>query len=254
VNEINPATWKGNSGQSEWHQVDDLGGRTVRGGLAKLCGQAAIFVIRLAFLMIMARLLLPEDFGLVAMVTVVTGIYDFFTNAGLSSATVQKATITDGQISNLFWINLLIGSVLGVLCLVTAPVLAAFYQEPRLFWVTIALAGGLVINAAGVQHFAILQRQVRYVALATIEILSQFLSSAAGIALALGGLRYWALVAAAILAPAAMTAGMWAVTCWIPALPRRDIEINRLQSRQDPSGPLLGSGRAWAVWKGAPTR
>ena len=72
--------------------MKDLKERAVRGGLARLCGQAANLVLRLGFMVIMARLLDPEDFGLVAMVTVVTGVYEIFTTAGLSSATIQKAT------------------------------------------------------------------------------------------------------------------------------------------------------------------
>ena len=89
--------------------MEDLKGRTIRGGFAKLCGQAVLLVFRLGFLVIMARLLDPEDFGLVAMVTVVTGFYDIFTSAGLSAAAIQKATVTDEQISTLFWINILGG-------------------------------------------------------------------------------------------------------------------------------------------------
>ncbi|HSE76341.1 MAG TPA: oligosaccharide flippase family protein, partial [Dongiaceae bacterium] len=69
--------------------MDDLKRRAVRGGAAKLCGQAINFALRLGFMVVLARLLSPHDFGLVAMVTVVTGIYGLFTTAGLSSATVQ---------------------------------------------------------------------------------------------------------------------------------------------------------------------
>ena len=94
--------------------MEDLKGRTVRGGFAKLCGQAVNFVLRIAGMVVLARLLDPEDFGLVAMVTVVTGVYQLFTTAGLSSATIQKATITEEQISTLFWINLLVGTMLGI--------------------------------------------------------------------------------------------------------------------------------------------
>ena len=205
--------------------MEDLKERTVRGGFAKLCGQAANFALRLGSLVVLARLLDPEDFGLVAMVTVVTGIYGLFTSAGLSSATVQKATITDEQISTLFWINMLIGTILGFLCVATAPVLVAFYHEPRLFWVTVAMAAGFLFNAAGVQHSALLQRQLRYVALTVIETLSQLVSIVVGIGMAVAGFGYWALVAATIVSPAISTACMWLTTGWIPGMPRRKVGI-----------------------------
>ena len=162
--------------------------------------------------MIMARLLDPEDFGLVAMVTVVAGVYGIFTSAGLSSATIQKATITDEQISTLFWINILVGMVLVLLCLATAPVLVAFYHEPRLFWVTVAIGSGVSCStAAGVQHSALLQRQLRYVDLTVIETLSLLVSYALGIGMAVGGFGYWALVGSTIALPAVNTALMWVI-------------------------------------------
>ena len=132
--------------------MDDLKSRVVRGGFARLCGQAANFALRIISVAILARLLDPGDFGLVAMATVVTGIYGIFTTAGLSSATVQQATITDEQISTLFWINMGVGILLAAMCAASAPALVAFYHEPRLFWVTVAIGAGFVLNAAGVQH------------------------------------------------------------------------------------------------------
>jgi len=200
--------------------MDDLKVRTVRGGFAKLCGQVGYFVLRIVSVALLARLLDPGDFGLVAMATVVTGIYGLFTTAGLSSATVQQATITDDQISTLFWINLGIGILLAVMCAASAPALVAFYNEPRLFWVTIAIGAGFVFNAAGVQHSALLQRQLRYVTLTVVELLSQLGGIAAAICMAVAGFGYWALVAAPIVSPVISTACMWLATAWIPGAPR----------------------------------
>ena len=209
-------------------EMEDLKGKTLRGGLAKLCGQAVIFSLRLGFVMIMARLLNPEDFGLVAMVTIVTGIYELFATAGLSSATVQQFTVTNEQVSALFWINILVGAMLGLLCLATAPVFVAFYHEPRLFWVTVALAAGFVFNGAGVQHSALLQRELRYVTLTVIEILAQLGSIALGTGLAIAGFGYWALVAASVSLRAIMTLCVWAATAWIPRKPSQAAGIYSL--------------------------
>jgi O-antigen/teichoic acid export membrane protein len=167
--------------------MEDLKKRTVRGAVAKLFGQGANVLVRLITTVILARLLDPKDFGLVAMVMVVTGIYDLLTTGGLSSATVQKATITDEQISTLFWINILIGTLLGLVCLATAPILVTFYHEPRLFWVTTAMAAGFVFNAAGVQHSALLQRQLRYVAIAVIDAITLLVCATVGIGMAVLG-------------------------------------------------------------------
>src|SRR5262249_59616713 len=130
----------------------------IRGSFARLCAQAANFLLRLGSLMVLARLLGPEDFGLIGMVTAFTGIVSLFKDFGLSSAAVQHKSVTDEMMSTLFWINMMVGALLGLLTVVMAPAIAAFYREPRLFGVTTVLAAGLLFNAAGVQHSALLQR------------------------------------------------------------------------------------------------
>jgi O-antigen/teichoic acid export membrane protein len=205
--------------------MEDIKGTALRGGLAKLFGQAGTFAVRLAFMAIVARLLAPEDFGLVAMVTVITAVLELFASAGLSAASVQRPTINDHQISTLFWVNILVGVMLSLLCLMIAPFVVAFYHEPRLFWVTVAMGAGFFFNAAGVQHLALMQRQLRYTALAAIEFLSQLASLSIGVIMAVEGWGYWSLVAAAVAAPAILTAGLWAFTAWIPGRPRRNTDL-----------------------------
>jgi O-antigen/teichoic acid export membrane protein len=201
--------------------MKDLKTRAVRGGLAKLSGQTATLVLRLSFIVIMARLLDPAQFGLVAMTTVMTGILDIFTTAGLSTATIQRASVTDEQISTLFWINVLVGTVLCLLCLAIAPALVRFYHEPRLFWITATLGAGFIFGASGVQHSALLQRQLRYVTLALIETSALTISFALGVMLAIRGFGYWALVYSTIATPAVTTALLWLTVRWVPGRPRR---------------------------------
>jgi O-antigen/teichoic acid export membrane protein len=200
--------------------MKDLKERVIRGGFAKLCAQAANFTLRIGSLMVLARLLDPKDFGLVGMVTAFTGVLSLFRDFGLSSATVQRVHVTDEQISTLFWINILVGLVLGLLLAAVAPVVVAFYHEPHLLWVTIALASTFLINAVGVQHSALLQRQMRFTALATIEIISLIASTSIGIGMAVTGFGYWALVAAAVTSPVVNTLCLWLATGWIPGRPR----------------------------------
>jgi PST family polysaccharide transporter len=208
--------------------MDDLKGRVIRSGLARLVGQGTNFILRIGSVVILARLLDPEDFGLMAMVTVVTGIYSLFATGGLSLATVQKATISDEQISTLFWVNLLIGGVLAFLCVATAPVLVAFYHEPRLLWVTVAVAAAFLFNSAGVQHYALLERSLRYVALTVIEATSQLMGVAVAVTTAIAGFGYWALVATAVVTPAVGTTLMWLTTRWVPGPPRRNSGVRSM--------------------------
>jgi len=208
--------------------MKDLKERTLRGGFAKVCAQGVSFILRIGSLMVLARLLDPKDFGLVGMVTAVTGVFSLFKDAGLSLSTVQRATITNEQVSTLFWINMLVGAVLGLLSLGVAPILASFYQEPRLFWVTAALATGFLFNAAGVQHSALLQRDMRFGTLSAIEIISLLVSIAVGIGMAIGGYGYWALVGMAVISPAVSTLCLWSIATWVPGVPHRGVGIGSM--------------------------
>jgi O-antigen/teichoic acid export membrane protein len=203
--------------------MKDLKERTLRAGLAKTFAQGVNFIIRVGSLMVIARLLDPEDFGLVGMVTVFTGVFSMFIDAGLSTVTVQRASITNEQVSTLFWTNMFVGAILWLLTFGAAPILVSFYREPRLFWMTAALATGFLINAAGVQHSALLQRGMRFGALSVAEIFTQVVSSAVGIGMALGGFGYWALVGMAIMGQATYTVCVWLTMDWVPGLPRRGV-------------------------------
>jgi PST family polysaccharide transporter len=200
----------------------------IRGSFARLCAQAANFLLRLGSLMVLARLVGPKDFGLIGMVTAFTGIVSLFKDFGLSSAAVQHKSVTDEMMSTLFWINIVVGALLGLLTMVMAPAIAAFYREPRLFGVTTVLAAGLLFNAAGVQHSALLQRQMRFTALAVINIVSSVVGAAVAIGGAKAGYGYWALVAMTITLPLTATIGLWLTTGWVPGLPRRQTGIRSM--------------------------
>jgi len=208
--------------------MKDLKQRTIRGGFARLCAQGAGFFIRLASLMVLARLLGPKDYGLVGMVTAFTGVLSLFKDFGLSSAAIQRATVTEEQISTLFWINILVGALLALLSVALAPAIAFFYHEPRLFAVTAVMAAGFLFNAAGVQHSALLQRQMRFTAMAVINTVGLIVGTVIAIGVAKAGYGYWALVAMTVTSPLIATIGFWLVAAWVPGGPRRRTGIRSM--------------------------
>jgi O-antigen/teichoic acid export membrane protein len=201
--------------------MQDLKARAIRGGLARLCAQGAGFVLRVGSLIILARLLSPKDFGLVGMVTAFTGVLTLFRDFGLSSAAVQRPIVAEEQISTLFWINILLGALLALIAVAMAPAIAAFYNEPKLFCVTAVLAAGFLFNAAGTQHSALLQRHMRFTALAVINVVSLAVGTAVGISAASAGYGYWALVAMSLASPLIATIGFWLTSGWLPGMPHR---------------------------------
>jgi len=208
--------------------MKDLKQRTIRGGLTRLCAQAANFSLRLGSLMVLARLLGPKDFGLVGMVTAFTGVLTLFRDFGLSAAAIQRETVTEEQLSTLFWINILVGALLALAAVAMAPFIAAFYHEPRLVMVTVVLATGFLFNAIGVQHGALLQRQMRFTDLAVINTVSLIIGTAIAIGGAKAGYGYWALVAMTVALPITTTIGCWLTAGWVPGMPRRRTGIRSM--------------------------
>jgi O-antigen/teichoic acid export membrane protein len=201
--------------------ANDLRRKTADGALIVVGAQLLNFVLRMAAMALLARLLLKSEFGLVGMVLAFTGFLSLFRDAGLSMATIQRETITNEQTSTLFWVNVGFGCLLFIACIVAAPILAAFFAEPRLFWITIGLGSAFLFNGAMVQHRALLQRDMRFGSLAVIDTVALMLSSGAGVAAALLGWGYWSLVISAVGFPALGAVGTWLTTRWVPALPQR---------------------------------
>lgn len=203
------------------HLNADLKGRTVRGGAVMLSAQAAKFALQTGATAILARLLTPADFGVIAMVAAITGLIALFKDLGLSAATVQRHEISHQQVSTLFWINLAAGAVLALIGMAMAPLVAWLYGEPRLTAVMVALSCTFLFSGLAAQHSALLQRQMRFVPLAAIEVLSLLAGIVAAIALARAGFHYWALVAMTVVTAVATAVGSWIASGWRPGWPRR---------------------------------
>jgi len=179
-------------------------------------------------IVVLARLLRPSDFGLVGMVTAITGVLTLIRDFGLSAATVQRSSITNEQISTLFWINMLVGTLMSLVTAAIAPAIAHFYRQPQLYWITLIVAAAFIFNAAGVQHSALLQRQMRFTTWSVINVVSNGAGYALAVAGAVAGYGYWALVATTVATPLVATIGFWLTTAWVPGMPRASAEVRSM--------------------------
>ena len=198
------------------HLKKDVHARSFRGGVVTLGAQAAKLALGLLSTAILARLLRPQDFGLVAMVTSITAFIGLFKDLGLSNATVQRLHITHEQISFLFWINVALSLAATLFVIALAPVIAWFYHEPRLFHVTLLLSLSFVISGLTVQHQALLRRQMQFKSLAVRDVIAMVCSIASGITLAYLGFGYWSLVAMPVAASVASCILLWSICHWRP--------------------------------------
>lgn len=206
----------------------DLKRRTVRGGAVTIVAQIFRQGISIGGTIILARLLSPQDNGLIGMVIIVTGFIDLFNDLGLSAATVQRPRITHEQVSTLFWVNIVLGIVLALVTAAMTPALVWFYNEPRLFWVSLVIATDFIYGGVTIQHRALLRRQMHFTALAVIDVLSAVVGLVAGMVAALYGLGYWALVIKMLAGAPVDIVGSWLLCRWRPGLPVRDSGVRSM--------------------------
>jgi PST family polysaccharide transporter len=219
-------------------RIDQLAGdlrrRSLRGGAIAFGAQGLKFVIQFGAVVVLARLLPPEAFGLIAMVAALNTVLDLIKEFGLSAATIQKPDITHGQVSGLFWVNAAIGAAISVTLYLAAPAIARFYDQPALLDVTRWLALGFVLSGLTIQHWALLRRQMRFGAVAALETGAELVGLALGVGLAVAGAGYWALVAQRLVGPVLILIGCWSLCGWRPSWPARQAGL----------GGLIGFGLA----------
>src|SRR5258708_2146946 len=172
----------------------DLARLALRGGVVSVAMQYGNGVLQILAAIILARLLVPEDFGLVAIVTVLTSFAPLLIDFGLGDATAQKSKITRSQVSSLFWISSGIGLAIAVVVAACSPLIAWTYREPRLEVIALCSSVPFALFGASNQHLALLRRTMQFAKIAKIQILSGLASVAIAIFMAICGYGYWALV------------------------------------------------------------
>jgi polysaccharide transporter, PST family len=201
---------------------DDIKARSVRGASITALVQVPKVLLMFASQLILARLLLPGDFGLVAEVTPVIGFVQVVGDLGLTQAVVSRPRLRLSELNGFFWIILGLSSCLALVAGLSGPLLAMFYGEPRVMAVTFASAPLIVVGSAGMVQAALLNRQMRFGALALVEVSSLAVSVIGSAMLAWHGWGYWSLVLAQAGASFTATGLYWLLSSWRPSMPLLD--------------------------------
>ena len=206
----------------------DMKQRAIRAGMITSASQAILFFLRLASIVVLARMLIPEHFGLIGMVTALTVLIERFQDIGLGDAIVQRKEITHEQVSTLFWVNLGICFFLAILVALSAKVVAWFYNDHRLIWITVVFACNFIFSGLVIQHKALIRRRMRFDHFALISIFSTAFGFGVGIILAWLGYGYWALVWKQLASSLLVTVLAWSFCPWRPGLPVRNAGIKSM--------------------------
>ncbi len=217
--------------------MENLRNRTLSGlgwsGAAQVARQLVQFIISV----ILARLLSPEDFGLIGMIIVFTGFAGVFSELGLGAALIQKLDLDERHLNSVFWVNIGTGIILTGTVVGTAPLIASFYDEPALRSLTILIALNFIIGSFNVVQNALLNKNMDFRRLAQLEITAASLASIIGITMALTGFGVWSLVWQSLMLTTVSAVMMWWVSAWRPTF---SFETGALKELLGFSSNLLG--------------
>lgn len=196
-----------------------LGRLAKRGGAASVAGVYGNGVLQIVGVAVLARLLTPEDFGLAAIVMVLTSFAPLLIDFGTTDATTQRSKITQGQVSALFWLNCGVGVAVAGALAICSPVIAWLYHEPRLQPIAICSAVTFLFTGISGQHLSLLRRTMQFVAIAKIQFLGGLAGLVLAIVIARSGYGYWSLVLRPIASAACVAVGAWLACRWRPSRP-----------------------------------
>jgi PST family polysaccharide transporter len=205
--------------------TSDIGGSASRGVWTTATGQVVAIATQLLSVVVLARLLSPEDYGLLAMVTAIVVIGEVIREFGLANAAIQAPTLTAQQRTNLFWWNTGLGVLCAVALFISAPLIASFYDEPRVELLAQALSITFVLGGLTTQPKAHLARDMRFGVLNITDVLPGVIGLAAAVLTAALGWGVWALVIQRVVIAVSMLVLAFSFDRWLPRLPKRGAEM-----------------------------
>jgi O-antigen/teichoic acid export membrane protein len=194
-----------------------LSGQTISGVKWATTTQVARQALRVVTLLVLARIIGPEAYGLVAMALVVTGLIDLFRDLGTSAAIVHRQDADQLFLSSIFWANIVVGCLATIVTFAAAPLVAVLYRNDDVTGVLQALSVSFVISAVAIVQLALLTKELRFRALAAIEVTAAVISSGAAITAGVLGMGAYSLVLQTLSLVAIMSVGAWIANSWRPS-------------------------------------
>jgi PST family polysaccharide transporter len=205
-----------------------LGRASVRNGVTFVAARGVNIFVQLGSTILLARLLSPHDFGLVAMVSALVGFAPMLIDLGTTEASTQKAHITRADISALFWLNIAISGILTVLLAGGSGLIAHAFGEPSLSGIAVVSSLSFIMAALSTQHYALMRRAMQFRRIAMIDISANVVGSIVSVAMALSDLGYWSLVAKPIVTAGLAAVGVWLSCPWVPGRPQLTPDVKEL--------------------------
>lgn len=192
--------------------------KTVKGVIWSSIDRFSAQGIQFVFSILIARLLLPEDYGVIAMLGIFLAVSQTFIDSGFANALIRKIDRTETDFSTVFYFNLVVSVIFYIILWITAPYIASFYNTPLLKPVTRVVSTTLVIQALSGIHNAKLSIAIDFKSRAKISITTTLLTGFVGLWMAYSGYGVWALVIQNVFSSILRTIFIWCVVKWYPKL------------------------------------
>jgi len=215
---------------------ENLRQKTIKGIGWSILSRFGVQTVQFVLGVVLARLLLPEDFGLIGMIVVFVGFAQIFVDMGFGAALIQKQDTEPTHYYSVFWLNAGIGLLLMIFFMSMAPIIANFYAEPVLIPLTLLLSTKFLIGALGMVHEARLKKAMGFRKLAAVELGAVLVSGVIGVGLAYMDYGVWSLAWQTIANTGLTVALLWIVTLWRPKF---QVEIQSIKDLIGFSGNLL---------------
>lgn len=196
-------------------------------------------ILQFVVVIIVANILLPDDYALVAMLTIFTAIGNLIIESGFGAALIQRKDAGDREFSSVFWFNLVMSIVLYALLMAATPLIVAYYGEPQLYRLSAVVFLVMPVNATMLIQTTLFTKQIRFKLLARINIISMCISSACAIIMAVAGCGVWTLAWQPVTLAAAKSVQLWACSSWRP---KRVFSLSVIKSLFGFASSLLLSG------------
>jgi polysaccharide transporter, PST family len=210
------------------HLREGLKKKALVGASFSVLAQTINYGIQTVGTIVLARLLSPEDFGLVSMSATFSLVLQNYGINGFREAIIQREDLTEEQLKKLFWVNLWIMVGLTLFFIAIAPVIAWFFGEAPLTSISKGMALSILFSGLGTCHLALLSRNMKFNLFAAAQVLATFISTGLAIGLAFGGLGVWSLVLRWISLPFATTVFAWFFCRWKPGIPAKGTSIREI--------------------------
>ncbi len=190
-------------------------------GIATGIGQSFSWIVTI----VVARLLTPQDYGLMAIATLLVGLCMVVSDLGLGSATIQRKSVTDDQLSGIFWVSMGVAICMYGIVFLGAPFIALFFHEPKATVVTRIIGFSLIFSTLKTIPYSLLTKEIGFKQRAKAQVIAIFCSGSISLCMAITGFGVWALVAASLIREAALTIACFWYKPWTPSFTFRFKEI-----------------------------